>query len=88
MPTQFTELTDSQWQVIEKELDGHGQMRKRKYSMRLVMNAILWLTRTGCQWRNLDRSYPYWQLVYYYFRKWTKAGLLPKVPTGAALQLR
>lgn len=53
--------------------------------MRLVMNAILWLTRTGCQWRNLDGRYPYWQLVYYYFHKWTKAGLLAKLLSGLVL---
>ena len=79
MQTQYSELTDSQWQFIEKELNQYQQMRKRKYSMRVVMNAILWLTRTGCQWRNLDMRFPYWQLVYYYFNKWTKAGLLAKV---------
>ncbi len=79
MQTKFSELTDSQRQVIEKELNQHQQMRKRKYSMRTVMNAVLWLTRTGCQWRNLDGRFPYWQLVHYYFHKWTKAGVLAKL---------
>jgi transposase len=34
------------------------------------MNAILWLLRTGCQWRNLPDEYPHWQAVYYYFNQW------------------
>ncbi|WP_374757827.1 transposase [Telluribacter humicola] len=40
--------------------------RKRKIDLYEVMNAILWLLRTGCQWRNLPDSFPPWQAVYYY----------------------
>ena len=68
---QFTELTDSHWEII-KELIDNG--RKRKNCLRTIVNAILKITRTGCQWRNLDEKYPPWQSVYYYFRKWQKDG--------------
>jgi len=68
----FTELTNSQWEVIKNLLDDH---RKRKYSLRDIVNAILKITRTGCQWRNLDEKYPPWESVYYYFRKWQKADI-------------
>ena len=67
----FTELTDSQWQYI-KDLVDSG--RKRKYCLRTILNAIFKITRTGCQWRNLDEKYPPWESVYYYFRKWHKDG--------------
>lgn len=39
-----------------------------------IINAILKITRTGMQWRNLDEKYPPWSSVYYYFRKWQKDG--------------
>ena len=68
---QFTELTDSRWEII-KELIDNG--RKRKNCLRTIVNAILKVTRTGCQWRNLDEKYPPWQSVYYYFRKWQRDG--------------
>lgn len=42
--------------------------------MREVLNAIFYLTRTGCQWRYLPQEFPKWQSVYYYFRKWAKDG--------------
>jgi len=42
-------LTDNQWQIIEKFLD--VQMRKRKYFLRSIVNAINYLLKTGCQWR-------------------------------------
>ena len=67
----FTDLTNSQWQII-KELIDNG--RKRKYCLRSIVNAIFKITRTGAQWRNIDHRYPPWQSVYYYFRKWQKDG--------------
>lgn len=74
----FTELTNSQWQIIEKLVDNG---RKRKYNLRFIFNAILKQTRTGCQWRNLDEKYPPWESVYYYFRKWQKDGTWTAVIT-------
>jgi len=62
-----TDLTDSQWAKIEKIFD----IRKRKHSLREVVNALLYITKSGIQWRMLPKEYPKWQLVYYYFRKWT-----------------
>lgn len=79
MQKRFSDLTDSQWQYIEKILENEQGKGKRKHDMRKIMNAILWITRTGVQWRNLDRGYPYWQIVYYYFRKWQMMGILKKL---------
>ncbi|WP_322518432.1 IS5 family transposase [Chitinophaga sancti] len=76
MRTKFTLLTDSHWKSIEKILT---DKRKRKYSLRTIFNAILWICRTGSQWRNLSSDFPYWQIVYYYFNKWKKAGVLEQV---------
>ena len=67
--TKFTELTNSQWQIIKEFLN---TQRKRKHDLRMIVNAILKINRTGCQWRNLDEKYPKWESVYYYFRKWQK----------------
>ena len=44
--------------------------RKRKYDLRDIVDAILWILRIGSQWRNLPESFPLWKSVYYYFRKW------------------
>lgn len=43
------------------------------------MNAILWILRTGCQWRNLPPEWPHWQAVYYYFEKWKKDNTLEQI---------
>lgn len=76
MQIKFTSLTDYQWEIIEKFFDSQ---RKRRHDLRTILNAILWITRTGCQWRNLESKYPPWQSVYYYFRKWRKSGTLGEV---------
>ena len=53
-----TNLTDKQWQVIEKIIN--TQERKRKHSLRNIMNAILYLHKTGCQWRMIPKDFAPW----------------------------
>ena len=47
--------------------------------MRLVINAILYVTVGGIQWRMLSRDYPKWQSVYWYFRLWCKDGTWQRI---------
>lgn len=44
--------------------------RPRKINIRRVIDAILYINRTGCQWRMLPHDFPKWMLVSYYFYKW------------------
>lgn len=76
MTTQYERLTDGQWEVIKEYLP---VKRKRQLDLREVFNAILWITRTGAQWRNLDSSFPKWTAVYYYFYRWSRQGLLEQI---------
>ena len=64
-----TDLSETQWQFIQKVLI--LQERQRKYSLREIWNGIFHLVKTGCQWRMLPLNFPPWQLVYYYYRKWS-----------------
>ena len=49
-------------------------MRRRKYSLRLIVNALLYLTKSGCQWQLLPHEFPPFPLVYHYFRRWQADG--------------
>lgn len=71
MKEKFQEFTDSQWQVIDKILN---DKRKRKHSLRIIMNAIFSINNTGVQWRNLDSKYPPWQTVFYHFTQLKSLG--------------
>ena len=70
-----TDLTDNQWSKIEKLFDS----RKRKHPLKAIVNALFYITKSGIQWRMLPKEYPKWQLVYYYFRKWTSEGLIEEM---------
>ena len=76
MTKKFEELTDSQWGEISEFFD---IKRKRKHSLRVVVNALLYMVRTGCQWRNLPTTYPHWRAVNYYFEKWKRDGTIQKI---------
>ena len=73
MTDRYARLTDEQWDKVSIFLP---IAHKRKYDLRDIMDAILWITRTGAQWRNLDSQFPPWSSVYYYFRRWTKHGII------------
>jgi putative transposase len=64
-----TNVSDSQWQIISKHLNTE---RSRKYELREVVNAILYLVKTGCQWRMFPKGFAPWKTVYYYFSIWKK----------------
>jgi transposase len=72
MNESFHELTDSQWQIIEKIIN---DQRQRWHPLRTMVNAILSINRTGAQWRELDSKYPPWQSVYYHFRQFKIRGI-------------
>lgn len=76
MVAQWRELTDSQWEVIEKLF---SDQELKKHSVRTIVDAILWIVRTGAQWRNLDRRFPPWQSVYYHFRQWKLKGKIEEL---------
>ena len=77
MQSQFERLTDDQWEGIKVFFNWQ---RKRGLDLREVFNAILFVARTGLQWRNLkETKFPHWQAVYYYFDKWKKDGTIEKV---------
>lgn len=75
-----TDVTEEQWLLIQPLFPVNaGRGRPTTLDLLMVINAIFYLVRTGCQWRNLPQNFPKWQSVYYYFRKWSKDGTWSKV---------
>jgi putative transposase len=71
-----SDLTDSQWQFIEKILNDR---RKRQHNLRGIWDAILYLVKSGCQWRMLPNDFAPWSAVYYYFKKWKEDGTFEEI---------
>jgi putative transposase len=71
-----TNLTDAQWAAIARHFPParHGG-RPRRTDLRAVVDAILYLLRTGCQWRMLPKDFPPWGTVWWYFRRWRLDGV-------------
>ena len=62
--------------------------RPRTTDMREVVNAILYLDRTGGQWRALPHEYPPWSTVWSYFRTWRNDGTWKRMHTALREQVR
>lgn len=70
-----TDLTDAQWQLLEPLLPAAKKGgRPAKYTRRELINALLYLTKNGCTWRNLPHDLPPWSLVHYHFWHWKQDG--------------
>ena len=72
--TYSTDLQYSEWSVIAQFFPTPKRGRPRKWELWLIINAILYVTRTGCQWRMLPKDLPPWQTVYGYFARWKHDG--------------
>ena len=88
-----SDLTDSQWAKLEPLLHEarehrHGGGRPRKYALRRVADALFYVVKTGCQWRQLPVDFPPWQTVYQQFRTWRMRGTWERVNTALREQGR
>jgi transposase len=84
-----SDLSDVQWAYLSTLLPpAKGGGRPRTVCLRAIVNAILYLVRTGCQWRYLPQDFPAWQTVYDYFWKWRRAGVWQAIHTHLRQQLR
>jgi putative transposase len=55
---------------------------------REIVNAVLYLLRSGCGWRLLPHDLPPWKTVYHYFRLWSRNGLWERLHTALREQVR
>lgn len=86
-----SDLTDEQWALIEPLIPPSPKKgRPRTIEMREVVNAILYLNRSGCQWDMLPNDLPSKSSVYDYFAAWRDNGTWERINTvlcGAVRQL-
>ena len=66
-------VSREEFKLIELELEGARKKTKpRKVDLYNVFCAILYILKSGCQWRMLPSDYPKWNNVYAYFQIWTE----------------
>ena len=77
-----SDLSDEQWELLEPLIPkpkSHPNFPSPIYERREIVNAILYLMRTGCQWRHLPHDFPKWQLVARYFYMWKETSVIDEV---------
>jgi putative transposase len=68
-------LSDAEWRILAERIPPRaGPGRKRTVDLRVIVNGLLYLDRTGCQWRAVPKEYGPWTTVRYYFDRWTADG--------------
>jgi transposase len=76
-PSDLTEEQSHQIQYLLPQPKMGG--RPAKHDRIAILNAILYLVRTGCAWRLLPHDLPHWKTVYHYFRCWRLDGTWKRI---------
>ena len=84
-----TDLTDRQWAILEPLVPPPKPGgRPPKHSRRELVNAMLYMLRSGEAWRMLPHDLPPWQTVYHSFRLWRLDGTWEGINTALRERLR
>jgi transposase len=71
-----SDLSARDWQRLEPLLPVR---RRSKWPLLSVVNAVLYVLKNGCLWRDLPGDFPPWGTVYWYFANWQDAGVLDEL---------
>ncbi len=82
----LTDLTDAQKEYIKGTILNENW--RSKYDFFLMLDAIIYIDVSGCQWRLLPAEYPKWQTVYYYFRRWGAMDAFSEIEDSLVEQVR
>jgi transposase len=75
-----TDVNDKEWVRLEALIPPvKTGGRPAKYTRRELVNAMVYVLRTGASWRMLPHDLPPWQSVYGYFRRWCQAGVWQQI---------
>jgi putative transposase len=83
-----TDLTDKQYAFLEAQLPPARIMGRPRANLREVLNGILYLVRTGCQWRLLPKDFPPWSTVHTWYRRWRRDGTWTRLQETLRQQVR
>lgn len=79
-------LTDPEWQIAQALLPPPAPCgRPRRWTMRRLVDAVLYVLRTGCAWRHLPRDFPPWQTVLRWFLRLARSGTFERMAHALAM---
>jgi putative transposase len=84
-----SDLTNAQWMLIARLIPPvRPGGRPRKYDMREVVNALLYVNREGCSWRALPHDLPHWKTAYNFFRAFAADGTWGRLVSALRVAVR
>ena len=84
-----SDLTDREWSLIAPFMPTPRRLgRPRKTELREVLNALLYIASTGCQWRMLPKDFPPYSTVQGYFYEWRATGLWQRINHHLVMETR
>jgi len=84
-----SDMTDAEWSSIAPFMPEANPIgRPRKTDLRAVVNAILYMASTGCQWRQLPKEFPPYSTVQGYFYRWAREGTWARINHALVMAAR
>lgn len=83
-----SDLTDRQWRIVAPQLPKWSGRGPQPIDRKWIVDAILYVTVTGCQWRQLPHDFPHWKTVYNTFWKWRRDGVIQRVHDALRAKVR
>ena len=75
-----SDVTDEEWELIKPQIEPAKRGgRKREVDEREIVNAIMYVLSTGCQWRALPKDFPPRSTVWHYLDLWSYDGTLERI---------
>jgi putative transposase len=83
-----SDVTERQWRILKKLIPKRKPTGRPPLDRRLVLSAILYVDRTGCQWRQLPIDFPNWKSVDTVFWRWRNEGIWQRIHDALREQTR
>ncbi|WP_405666942.1 IS5 family transposase [Streptomyces sp. NBC_01166] len=92
-----SDLSDARWELVEPVLTAWRAERRGRgldigrppnHDLRSLLDAVLYVNRTGIPWRYLPHDYPHWNTVYAYFARWQEEGVFDQLNSLLRRQVR
>ncbi|WP_420707027.1 transposase, partial [Streptomyces sp. NRRL F-2664] len=90
-------MSDARWELVEPVLTAWRSERRGRgldigrppdHDLRSLLDAVLYVNRTGIPWRYLPHDYPHWNTVYAYFARWQEEGVFDHLNSLLRRQVR
>ncbi|WP_048051089.1 transposase [Methanosarcina soligelidi] len=75
----FEEFSDAQWTHIHSHLPPQPSVGRRRANDRQIINGILYVLVTGCQWRDMPKQYGFYVTAWRRLKRWSEEGVWDKI---------